>query len=493
MRFSSAQLKNPEQLLFGLWKEQCERSLLKFMQHGWHVLEPAKREFIQSWALGAICEHLQAVTHGEIRRLLINVPPGFTKSLATCVFWPAWEWGPLNMPWLRSISASYSAHLAVRDSRKMKMLVTSDWYQANWGDRVRLADDLQGKGYWGNTNNGWILATSVGGIGTGERGDRFRIDDPHNVKEVESETVRYETLLWFNETVPTRLNNQSTDPIVVIMQRTHSDDVANRAIELGYTHLCLPMRYEKSRRCHVQVTGFKDRRKTEGELLDPIRFPEEVVAELEEVLGAYGTAAQLQQRPAPRGGGLFPVDKFQYLDSVPLPKDIAVSVRYWDKAGTESPTASRTAGVLMHKLKDGRFVIEDVTKGQWSSLNRETRIRAAAESDGYKVVIWVEQEPGSGGKDSAESTIRNLAGFRAYAERATGDKVTRAEPYAAQVEAGNVHLVRGSWNREFVSEHEVFPMGKFKDQVDAAAGAFNKVSGKNSRMAALASLNGASQ
>jgi predicted phage terminase large subunit-like protein len=157
-------------------------------------------------------------------------------------------------------------------------------------------------------------------------------------------------------------------------------------------------------------------------------------------------------------------------------------VRYWDKAGTEGGKGARTAGVLVARTPDRRFCIADVVKGRYNAHERERVILQTAHADrarwenqqGGELSIWVEQEPGSGGKESADNTIRNLAGFSIRAERVTGDKVTRAQPLAAQAEAGNVDMLEGAWNGEFLDEIEAFP-GALKDQVDGASGAFNKL------------------
>ena len=179
-----------------------------------------------------------------------------------------------------------------------------------------------------------------------------------------------------------------------------------------------------------------------------------------------------------KGGGQLPIEMLKvmpyYLDRT----KISCSVRYWDKAGTVSEDAAFTAGVLMHKLIDGTFVIEDIARGRWSALDRERRIKMQAQLDAKScknITTYVEQEPGSGGKESAENSLRNLAGFKCYAERVTGSKEVRAEPFVAQVQAGNVHLMAGCWVQDFLDECEPWPYAKFNDQVDAAAGAFNKL------------------
>jgi len=186
--------------------------------------------------------------------------------------------------------------------------------------------------------------------------------------------------------------------------------------------------------------------------------------------------SEYQQNPIPVGGGMFPIEKFQVVPALDH-REIKRSVRYWDKAGTADGGAF-TVGVLMHWLHDARFVVGDVRRGQWSALDREKVIKSTAEMDKQafpRHFIWVEQEPGSSGMESAQATIRMLAGWNVSADRVTGNKQDRAQPYSAQVQAGNVLLLAGEWNRAFLDEHETFPAGKYKDQVDAAAGAFNKI------------------
>jgi predicted phage terminase large subunit-like protein len=156
----------------------------------------------------------------------------------------------------------------------------------------------------------------------------------------------------------------------------------------------------------------------------------------------------------------------------------AKRVRYWDKAGTEDGGAF-SAGVLVARDDDGIFYLEDLVKGQWSSHTRNKIIRQVAEADdqayGSNVTTWIEQEPGSGGKESAEISVRQLAGYKVKIERVTGSKESRAAPLAAQFEGGNVYIKRADWNRTAIDEFLSFPTGKYKDVVDASSGAFNKL------------------
>lgn len=450
-------------------REACKRSLSTFVREAWDVLEPGT-PYVHGWHVEAICEHLEAVTAGDITRLLINIPPGTMKSTLTSVFWPAWEWGPAGMPHIRMIGASHEGGLATRDARKMRLLVTSEWYQERWP--VALSRDQSEKINFENEARGFRQACPVRSM-TGKRGHRIVWDDPHSAEGANSSAEREEAVRIFRETLPTRLVEPKTSAIVIVMQRLHESDVSGEILagDYGYDHLCLPMEFEPDRRCTTSI-GWSDPRTEDDELLFPDRFPREVVDRDKAAMGEYAVAGQFQQRPAPRTGGFFAWEKIEIVDA--LPRMTGEWVRYWDKAGTQGG-GKRTAGVRMGKGRDGCWYIADVVTGQWNAANRETVIRQTAELDGQDVRVWVEQEPGSGGKESAENTISRLAGFSVYAERPSGDKELRAEPYSVQVAAGNVKLLRGEWNQLFIDEHKTFPRGKFKDQIDGASGAFNKL------------------
>jgi predicted phage terminase large subunit-like protein len=456
--------------LLAIEREACKRSLATFVREAWHVLEPGQ-PYVHGWHVEAVCEHLEAVTRGEITRLLINIPPGTMKSTLVGVFWPAWEWGPKRLQSMRYIGASHEQDLATRDTRKMRNLVASPWFQERW-PTVFTGDQNQ-KTFFETTATGFRQACAVGAM-TGRRGDRVFWDDPHSIEKALSDAHRSVALRVFQETLPTRLNNPDRSAIVVVMQRIHEEDVSGYILDhdLGYEHLMLPMEFEPERRCVTSI-GWSDPRTTEGELLFPARFSREVVDRDKKVMGALATAGQFQQRPAPRSGAFFEWEKLEIVQAVPAMRN---TIRYWDKAGTDGGGAW-TAGVKLGQGVDGLWYVLDVVRGQWGAAIRERTMRQTAELDGRSVRVWIEQEPGSGGKESAESTISTtLVGFSAHAERPTGDKALRAEPYSVQVEAGNVRLLAGGWNQEFINEHKTFPVGKYKDQIDATSGAFNKMS-----------------
>ena len=428
-----------------------------------------------------------------MRNLVINVPPRHAKSLIVSVFWPCWEW--TFAPERRWLFASYAAALSIRDSLKCRRLIESPWYQGRFGARFALTSDQNAKVKFENDATGHRVATSVGGVATGEGGDRIVVDDPNNVLEAESEAVRTSTNLWWDESMSTRGNNPKTVVRVVVQQRVHDDDLSGHLLRRGgYEHLCLPARYESTRTVFVRgkpqevptgqvvtAIGFVDPRSKEGELLCPERFGEPELAALEHSLGALAAAGQLQQRPVPRGGQMFQRHWFEVVPP-PEPTFFLRLVRYWDKAGTQGGGAY-TAGVLVGEGRDGRFYLVDVVRDQVEAGPRKALIKQTALLDrrryGARVVIWQEQEPGSGGKEQAQSQVLELKGFAVHTERVTGDKETRAQPLASQAYGGNgygnVALCEGDWNEDFLAEITSFPRGKFKDQVDAAAGAFNKL------------------
>lgn len=283
--------------------------LLNFIRYYWSVIEPA-RQLVEGWPIEAMCEHLDAVTRGVITKLLINVPPGFMKSLLVDVFWPAWEWGPLGMPHLKYVAFSYSPDLTERDNEKFAILVQSARYRELWGERFAL--NATGKRRVTNSRMGFKFATSIRGVGTGERGDRVVLDDPHNVKEIESDVTRQETVRWFRESMSNRLNDMTQSAIVIIMQRLHEEDVSGEILarEFAYCHLMVPMEFDPTRYPadyegneigwidpralddEGNLLPFAELDARDGELAWPERFPASVVEQMKYELGPIGYAGQ---------------------------------------------------------------------------------------------------------------------------------------------------------------------------------------------------------
>lgn len=312
-------LARPADTLDALDRLDCEERLISFVRRHWHILEPG-RQLVEGWPLEAICEHLEAITYGQVQKLLINVPPGFMKSLLTDVFWPAWEWGPRRLAHLRYVAFSYSSSLTERDNRRFRDVMLSHDYGRLFGDRFALMK--AGETLVSNDKTGWKLATSVGGVGTGERGDRVILDDPHNVKDSESDTVRQETVRWFREGMSNRLNDAEKSAVVVIMQRVHEEDVSGvilSEMRHDYEHLCIPMEWEGQKLISTvgNMAWNEDPRTVEGELAWAKRFSPLASRNLKTTVGPYAWAGQYQQSPTPRGGGIFRRDWWQVWDPPP--------------------------------------------------------------------------------------------------------------------------------------------------------------------------------
>lgn len=503
-------------------KEDCEDSLLAYIERLWSVLEPG-RPFTPGRVLNIMCEHLEAVTRGEITKLLINVPPGCTKSMTTNVFWPSWEWGPKAMPWLRYIGWSYAETLTLRDNRRARLLIKDDFYQRSWGEkayvplntpadddnRVIIAPDQDAKGKFENTKRGWKLATSIGGVGTGERGDRLILDDPHNVKEAESEKVREGTLQWFTEVMPSRKNDQEKSAIVVIMQRVHARDVSGIIIgkNLGYDVVCLPMRYEDDHPTKSRTAcGFIDWRTRDGELLWPERFSGKAVDDLSTELsswgGTYAVAGQLQQRPAARGGGMFKKHWWKFFETtatsregytlgrpsgcnldpaVPLPQKFDLKMISVDGSFKDLVTSSRVSIMVVGIKGALRYVLENITRHMTFSETVNTlalfekKWVDGIEYSSKKIVggLYLKWKPWktliedkANGTAIIETLMQSIPGIISITPK--GGKAARASAMEPGVEAGQYFLPDGApWLQDFIEEHATFPVGEHDDQVDA--------------------------
>jgi len=503
------------QVLGNQARAKAEYSLHEFTRQAWHVLHPST-PFVDGWAVGAVAEHLQAVTEGEIDRLLINIPPGCTKSMMANVMWPSWEWGPVGMPDTQYINASYDKRLAMRDMMYARDLISSPWYQERWP--ILWKDDDRGKEKFSNTLRGFRYAASVGSGLTGWRGQRFIIDDPHSVQEAESETEREGARFWFTEVTPTRFTDPKKPVYVIIMQRLHVDDISGLVIEKlleqqGYTHLCLPMEAELKYRSYTKVpvrhTGERvepervrrvkddgdplayfvpdedgellypqDPRTEEGALLWPGRYDEEAVRMLKAQLmvdgGEYAVAGQLQQRPVPREGGMFKADKIQIVDR--LPEDIGgAEVRGWDLAASKEGRSAWTVGAKLLLDPDGVVWITDVQRFRGLPDEVNDRLRACDQMDPPRAAWSIPQDPGQAGKAQVAAFGKLLHGRDVSFTPESGDKEDRARPFAAQVNIGNVRMVRAEWNGPLLAELGLFPGSTFKDQVDALSRAYHQL------------------
>ena len=468
--------------------EKCRRDFAFFIKHFWPEISSDTLSW--NWHIDYLAKELMKIARKVGEReprendLIINIPPGTTKSITCSIMFPVWCW--INWPWMRFIVASYSMQLALEHAEASRDMVRSQTFRELFPD-IDIKRDKDTKSNFRLTymqdgemvRGGNRLSTSVGGTLTGFHAHILIVDDPLDPNRSVSPVELKSTNRWMAQTLSTRKVDKAITPTILIMQRLHQDDPTGHILakkKKNIKHISIP----------GEIRDFKDDVQPPelaqyyiDDLLDPKRMPWKVMDDMKATLGQYGYSGQVGQNPVPPGGGMFKVEQFTTILPAQVdPKTFDSVIRYWDKAGSAGKGAF-TAGIKMAKLKAVRgvtkFIVLDVKKGQWSSEKREAIIRSTAEADGIETVIWHEQEPGSGGKESAESTISNLVGFITYAECPTGDKAYRADPYSVQVNNGNVALVQGDWNHDYMEECRYFPFGTYKDQVDGSSGAFNKL------------------
>jgi len=497
-----AESYTPDELLFLLDKADCEESFVNFIKLAWHVVEPGQ-EYVHNWHIDMIAAHLTAITDEMMiddekyyNRLLINVPPGAMKSLLTNVFWPAWEWGPRNMPHLRYVCASHGQELAIRDSTKMRRLIQSEWYQSLWGDRVTLTGDQNAKTKFENTATGFRQAVAAGGI-TGARGDRVIIDDPHTVESAASDQMRSTTIDWFLQAVPTRLNNPDKSAIVVIMQRLHEEDVSGVILDkgLGYDHIMLPMEYEPLRAAPTML-GWEDQRETLGELLFPERFPEHVVERDKRAMGPYAVSGQFQQTPTPADGGIIKRDWWQLWehDSFPAFDYIIASL---DTAYTEKTENDPSALTIWGVYTEDPISTEAMKKPlSLKEMFQKERGYKAPHPKVMLVNAWAERlelhqlvtkvaetlkkykadailiEDKAAGHSVAQELRRlyNHLGFMVITDNPNGiDKRSRLYSVQHIFAEGLVYAPDKSWADMVITQSAIFPKGKHDDLVDTVS------------------------
>lgn len=457
-------------------RELCKRSFVDFVRLAWPVIEPST-PYVHGKHVEVVCDVLERVARGEMRRLILNVPPGTMKSTLVGVLFPAWLWGPQGRPGERFIGVAHEQTLGIRDNLKCRRLIGSEWYQRLWGHVVKLTSDQNEKLNFENSQTGFRSVATPSNI-TGRRGNFVLIDDPLSASGANSEAEREKVNTWLQESLPTRMNDPEKSAIILVMQRLHERDPTGFILDKQWEwdHVMLPMRYEADRASRF------DWRTEPGELLFPERFPEHVVVELETTLGSYATAGQLQQRPAPREGGLFQRAWFPLVGAIPAGR--RTRVRAWDFAATEKNATNNpdwSAGVLMSRGADGDYLIEGCERLRSSSLTVHKTVRSRAETDGTETIIKIPQDPAQAGKDQAAQYVRELAGFNVHIHRPTGKKAERAEPFSVQAEAGNVRILRtgdpsrDAWIEPFLDELCLFPAAAHDDQVDAAADAFKEL------------------
>jgi predicted phage terminase large subunit-like protein len=539
LNISSLSQADHDRMLLEIDAVDCEESLSEFVRGGWKYIDP--NPYVHGWHIDALSEHLQAVVDGDIRRLVINIPPRTSKSSITSVAFPAWTWtqpekSHTSGPGVQFLFASYAQSLSIRDSTKCRRLIDSPWYKERWNNRVQLTQDQATKIRFDNMQGGYRLATSVGGALTGEGGSIIVVDDPHNAVEMESDLIRRNTLDWWDNSLSTRLNDPKRGAYIVIMQRLHEEDLTGHILSRNvgdWTHLCLPMEYEWNRHSVTSI-GWNDPRgcddegeplvllgpngerlardseaqrtlqeEREGVLLTPDRFGPDEIRILKAQLGPYQSAGQLQQRPEPKGGGIFKRDWWQLWedDKFPAFEYILASL---DTAYTEKeendPSAMTVWGVFTHKINQPNRIVYRDNSFYEDYLTTETAHRVmlmnawegrfeiheliskvAETCVKFKVDRLLIESKASG--ISVAQELRRLYTNTNFAvqlmDPKTQDKVARAYSIQHLFSEKLVYAPDRAWADMVITQCASFPKGKHDDLVDSVTQALKYLRSTN--------------
>jgi len=448
-----------------LKKKQANLSFYEFVKQAWHVVEPST-EYVDGWHIKAICSYIEHCVKGDIRNLIINIPPRHMKSLLVNVFFPAWVWS--NDPHKKFIFTSYGEDLAIRDSVACRKLITSEWYQSNWN--VELRRDQNQKGSFENLQGGYRKSFGFGGGIVGEGGDFICVDDPLKPDDAQSDTIRNGVNATYDNTISTRLNNPKTGVKIIIMQRLHQDDLSGHLLagKEHYEHLCLPAEYEGVR--FQSTIGFVDPRTEMGELLWGERFGKAEIQSMKNTLSELGIAGQLQQRPSTIAGNIF---KKEWFLSRVENTDI---IGRWISADTSQSikaTADPNAIIVGELRSDYRLFIRDVSNKKLEFTELQAEVERLAEKYKYnlKGIIIESKSSGISLQQSIMRTspewMRNLI----VPYNPTGDKVQRFYQAAIWCEKDCVYLPPPtetySWLFDFEKELFTVPNSKHDDQIDS--------------------------
>lgn len=403
-------------------------------------------------------EHLDAVTRTDLHKLMILMPPRHGKSEQTTVRYPPYRLE--RDPRTRIIIAGYNTFLSETFSRKARAIAERRG--------VPLAMDRRSAWRWETVYGGGVLAAGIGSGVTGTGAQLLIVDDPvKSRKEAESVAFRETCWNWYKDDLYSR--REPGCAIIVQMTHWHFDDLAGRILNSEDAKEWTVLKLAAEAMPDDPIG------RAEGEALWPRRFPKEELQAIHKVLGDYAYSALYQQHPVPRSGNMFPREKITLIPA--LPAGVLARQRAWDMA-SKRHAGDYTVGLRMSQDAEGYVYIEDIRRGQWEAHDRDVLVQSTAKlDDTLTPTTWIagEQEPGSSGKDAAGALVRLLAGHKVKVEPSTGDKVTRADPFAAQWQAGNVRVLVADWTEAYLQEMESAPMGIHDDQMDASALAYSSL------------------
>ena len=458
-----------------------------FVRLAWRLINPGRR-LVWNWHMDAICEHLEAITNGDLKKLLINIPPGYSKTTIVTICWAAWEW--LRFPEMRYLFASYGDSLSRKAAADRRTVLNSDWYwrvQAH-SSRVLGAPNwhlgAETQGHVNSSRGGWMLSTSVGGQGTGRHGDRNIIDDPIKAEDVY--TVELENhVRWFRETLTSRVTSVTDSAFVVVMQRLHCADLSGvLRDDPDWCSLVLPAEYERAKTV-VNSLGWADPRTVEGEPLFPARFPAEY---LEKRKGPFGIgpiaySAQEQQDPVAGSGNIFQRQHWRFWwaegdkPGAPedrLPDDVDRVIGSWDMTFKKGVGTDFVVGQIWAS-KGANLYLLDQTRARLGFSETEAAF-VSLRRKWPMVTRWLVEEKANGAAiiDRLRTQIPGIIPINP-----TESKEARAAAIASFVQSGNVWLPapsRHPWVLQLIEEAAAFPHGTYDDQVDALTQALRDLS-----------------
>lgn len=458
--------------------QKAESSLYDFYIQAWDIFETVP--FIGNWHLQCICEHLEAVQKGEIQDIIFEVPPRMSKSSIINIIYPVWVW--LQNPQEKFITCAHSDSLAVRDAVRSRQIINSPWFTQAWGKDIILKPGSNQKSKYENTENGYRIATSIGGRGIGEGYDTLIVDDPHKPIEINSKAAIQEVTDWWTGTMTSRRNSSDSRRIVMHQRLAENDLIGyirEESDDAGWEIVSLPMEYEPT--TYVSLLGWSDPRKEEGELLWPERFPKSTVNKMKSSLGSFGYSAQYQQRPVAKEGGLIKKDWIKFYN-VPFnsftARDFDILISSWDLSFSDE--GDYTVGQVWGKKGPDKFLVDEV-RGKWTFTEQLHQITALKNKWPTMRSILVENKAnGAAVIDVLRKRLPGLIPINPK-EIGGGDKEVRLSACALDFESGNVYIPSNNisvWTKDWVNELTTFPKGKYDDRVDTTSQALNWIATK---------------
>jgi predicted phage terminase large subunit-like protein len=415
-------------------------------------------QYLHNWHIDLIASRLVACQKGQIRRLIINLPPRNLKSIIASVAFPAWLLG--HQPKSEIICASYGQELAQKHALDTRQIMRSDWYLQLFGSRIGQVKNAVDE--FITPQGGGRIATSVGGPLTGRGGNFIIIDDPLKPMEAISDSQRQQVNQWYDGTLYSRLNDKQEGCIIIIMQRLHEDDLVGHVLrQEKWEVISLPAIAETTEVFEYHSLMGKHRKiRKPGEILHPEREPKEVLDTMQSILGEYHFAGQYQQQPAPLGGGIIRSDWFRRYDH--LPERFDAIVQSWDTASKASELTDYSV-CTSWGIKGSQYYLLDIVreKLEYPELRRKAISHAAR----WRATTVLIEDKASG--TQLFQDLRQDLGF-VQAIRPEGEKTMRILSQTGVIENGAVYLPRdASWLPVFLHEVTTFPCGRYDDQVDS--------------------------